>query len=147
MTATDLAALDQQIQHNEGWRPYLYDDATGQRITQGSTVIGHPTIGYGFNLDALELPTDVGNVWFAHQRTRVINELFRALPWTPQLGAGPIRALTDLAYNAGVNGLMGFHKMLACLQHGDLVGAQREVIHSGLAPGRAQRLAALLLEP
>lgn len=144
MTGADLDALDRQVKANEAWRPFLYDDATGKRITKGSTVIGHPTIGWGFNLDAIDLPIEAGTVWFDVQRTRVINELFNALPWTQQLGAGPLRALVDLGYNAGINGLLGFHKMLACLHAGDLVGAQREVINSALPAGRAQRLAALI---
>lgn len=144
MTADELAALDRQVQANEAWRSFLYDDATGKRITKGSTVVGHPTIGWGFNLDAIDLPLEVGSVWFDVQRTRVINEVFNAIPWTQQLGAGPLRAVIDLAYNAGVNGLLGFHKMLGCLQAGDYVGAQREVINSTLPAGRAQRLAALI---
>lgn len=144
MTAEELAAVDRQIQNSEGWRGYVYDDATGKRITQGSHVVGHPTIGWGMNLDSLDLPQEIGDAWFDLQRNRVINELFNALPWTQHLGAGPLRALIDIAYNAGVHGLMGFHKMLACLQVGDLVGAQREVINSALADGRKQRLAKLI---
>lgn len=144
MTADDLAALDRQLVANEARRTYLYDDATGKRITKGSVVVGHPTIGIGFNLDAIDLPNEVMDLWFDVQRTRVINEVFNAIPWTQQLGAGPLRAVIDLAYNAGVNGLLGFHKMLACLASGDLVGAQREVINSTLPAGRAQRLAALI---
>ena len=144
VTTEVIKALDRQIQGHEGWRPYLYDDATGKRITKGSTVIGHPTIGYGMNLDALDLPLEIGTLWYEHQRTRVINELFNALPWTQQLGAGPLRVLVDVAFNSGINGLLGFHKMLACLNAGDLTGAQREVINSALAPARAQRLAVLL---
>lgn len=144
MTVDDLDALDRQLHAAEGWRPYLYDDATGKRITQGSTVIGHPTIGFGFNLDAIDLPEDAGNVWFATIRTRVINELFNALPWTQRLGAGPLRALIDVAYNSGLGGLLGFHQMLAKLEAGDVVGASTELINSKLAPGRAQRLAVLM---
>ena len=145
MTTEDIDALDRQLQANEGWRPYLYDDATGKRITQGSTVIGHPTIGHGLNLDALDLPLEIGTAWFELQRTRVINEVFNALPWTQKLGSGPLRVVIDISYNAGVNGLLGFHKMLEALNRGDLVTAQREVINSQLAPGRAKRLAALML--
>lgn len=145
MTTDDLAALDRQLHANEGWRPYLYDDATGKRITQGSTVIGHPTIGHGLNLDAIDLPLDVGVAWFATQRTLVINELVNALPWTQQLGSGPFRVLVDLAYNTGIHGLLNFHKLLAALAKGDLVTAQMEVINSQIAPGRAKRLAALML--
>ena len=144
LTTDDLSALDRQIQNNEAWRPYLYDDATGKRITQGSTVIGHPTLGYGFNLDKQDLPQEVGDLWFDTIRTRVVNEVFNALPWTQTLGIGPLRAVIDLAYNSGVGGLLGFHKMLDALSRGDLVTAKLEMLNSTIAPGRRQRLAALL---
>lgn len=144
MTAEDLAALDRQLVADEARRAFLYDDATGKRITKGSVVIGHPTIGIGFNLDALDMPDEVMDLWFDIKRTRTINEVFNGLPWTQHLGAGPLRAVIDIAYNAGFEGLCGFHKMLGCLQSGDLVGAQREVINSHLAPARAQRLAKLI---
>lgn len=144
MTTEELQALDRQVQANEGWRPYLYDDATGKRITKGSTVIGHPTIGYGLNLDAIDLPPEIGAAWYEVQRNRVINEVFNAIPWTQQLGAGPLRAVIDLGYNAGINGLLKFHKMLAALQAGDTVTASREVINSTLPEGRKQRLAKLI---
>lgn len=144
MTADDLAALDRQLVAEEARRHYLYDDATGKRITKGSVVVGHPTIGIGFNLDALDMPDAVIDLWFDEIRTRRINEVFNALPWTQRLGMGPLRAVIDIAYNAGLEGLLGFHKMLDALQRGDLVTAQIEVINSKLAPGRAQRLAALI---
>lgn len=145
MTADDLAALDRQLVANEARKPYLYDDATGKRITKGSTVIGHPTWGVGFNADAIDFTDAAIDAQFEAVRTRTINEVFNGLPWTQHLGSGPLRAVIDIAYNAGFDGLRGFHKMLACLQVGDLSGASKEVINSHLAPGRAQRLAALIL--
>lgn len=145
MTSDELDALDRLLKSNEGFRPYLYDDATGKRITQGSTVVGHPTWGWGFNTDAIDFTVEAAQVQFDTIRTRRINEVFNALPWTQRLGSGPLRAVIDIAYNAGVDGLMQFHKMLDCLQRGDLVGAKREVLNSKLAEGRARRLAALIL--
>ena len=145
MTTEDIDALDRQLLANEGRRSYLYDDATGKRITQGSTVIGHPTWGVGFNCDALDFTDAAIDAQFEAVRTRVINEVFNALPWTQRLGAGPLRVVIDVAYNAGIGGLLGFHKLLEALNRGDLVTAQREVINSQLAPGRAKRLAALML--
>jgi lysozyme len=144
MTDADLQALDQQLTANEARRRYLYDDATGKRITMGSVVVGHPTIGIGFNLDAQEMPDEVMDLWFQTLRTRAINELFNGLPWTQRLSTGPLRALIDLCYNAGFRGLTGFHKMLDALQRGDVPTAQREMVNSTLPTRRARMLAALL---
>lgn len=145
MTADDVAALDRQLVANEARKNYLYDDATGKRITQGSTVIGHPTWGIGFNCDALDFTDAAIDAQFDAVRTRTINEVFNALPWTQHLSIGPLRAVVDLAYNAGVGGLLGFHKMLDALSRGDLVTAKQEMLNSTIAPGRKQRLAALIL--
>lgn len=145
MKADDLAALDRQIKGNEGVRTYLYDDATGKRITQGSTVIGHPTWGIGFNCDAVEFTDAAIDAQFDAVRTARINEVFNALPWTQLLPIAPLRVVIDIAYNAGVEGLLGFHHFLDAVQRRDYVSASKELLNSRLAPGRAQRLAALLL--
>lgn len=144
MTADDLAALDRQLVADEARKTYLYDDATGKRITKGSTVVGHPTWGIGFDCDALDFTDAAIDAQFEAVRTRVVNEVFNALPWTAQLTAGPLRAVIDIAYNAGLGGLLGFHKMLTALERGDRATAANEVIQSTLAPARAQRLANLI---
>jgi lysozyme len=144
MTDAELQALDRQLAANEGRKNYLYDDATGKRITQGSTVIGHPTWGIGFNCDAVPFTDAAIAAQFEDVRTAVVNQVFNTLPWTQRLPVGPLRAVIDIAYNAGVEGLLGFHKMLAAAEHGDYTTAAKEVINSGLAPARAQRLAALM---
>lgn len=145
MTPEDLDALDRQIKANEGFRPYLYDDATGERITKGSVVKGHPTWGWGFNCDAEEFSIEACQAQFQVARNRLVNEIRRSLPWTLGLRPGPFRVLVDIAYNAGIEGLYGFHKMLGALQKGDLTTAAKEIVNSKLAPGRARRLAALLM--
>lgn len=144
MTAEDLVALDRQLVANEARKNYLYDDATGKRITKGSTVIGHPTWGIGFNCDALPFTDAAIDAQFEDVRTSVVNQIFHALPWTQRLPIGPLRAVIDIGYNAGVEGLLGFPKMLAAAESGDYATAAQEIIHSRLAVGRARRLAALM---
>ena len=144
MTAYELAALDRQLTANEGRKYYLYDDATGKRITQGSTVIGHPTWGVGFNCDAIDFTEAAIDAQFESVRTRVINDVFNALPWTQTLPSGPLRAMLDIAYNAGVHGLIKFHKMLAFAEAGNYGEASLEIVKSTLPPARAQRLAVLM---
>lgn len=48
----DLATIKAWIEHWEGRRNQTYDDKTGKAITPGCVVLGHPTVGVGFNLDA-----------------------------------------------------------------------------------------------
>lgn len=144
MTAADLAALKAQITTDEARKVYLYDDATAKRITKGSTVVGHPTWGVGFNCDALPFCAAAIDAQYDFVIGDLIDDVVRALPWTARLPIGPLRAILDLAFNAGVAGLMGFHKMLAFAQLGQYGQAARELVQSHIAPARAQRLAALM---
>ena len=52
--------------------------------------------------------------------------------------------LVDLAYNAGVDGALGFHKALEAMRTGDWATAAREIEASSLSPRRAQALAAIV---
>jgi len=140
----EFAALKRQLTSDEARKSYLYDDATGKRITKGTTVIGHPTWGIGFDCDALDFTDDAIDAQFQAVLTRTINEIVAALPWVAQLPSGPFRAIVDVAYNTGLNGLLEFHLMLGYAQKGDYLNAAQELIHSKLAPLRAQRLAALM---
>lgn len=144
MTANDLAAFKAQLTANEGRKPYLYDDATGERITKGSIVKGHPTWGVGFNADAMPFSQQVIDLALDEKVDDVISEVTTALPWTNELPAGPMRAICDVAYNAGFDGLLEFHKMLAFAQLGQFASAASELLNSKLPPARAQRLSALM---
>lgn len=42
--------LEDQLERQESYRRFVYDDATGQEIVPGYTVQGNPTIGYGRDL-------------------------------------------------------------------------------------------------
>ncbi len=48
----DLIATKAWIERWEGRRNQAYDDKTGKPMTAGCAVVGHPTVGVGFNLDA-----------------------------------------------------------------------------------------------
>lgn len=145
MTPTDYASLQAQIIAHEGMRLAVYDDATGKPIVPGSVVKGHPTIAAGVKLDAPDgLTTPEAAELTDHRIVRAIGAVSAALPWSEAQSFAVQRVLYDIAFNAGVEGLLGFHKMLAAIQAGDLVTAGREVINSQLAPNRAQRLAKLL---
>lgn len=144
MTSADLAALKALITAHEGRRTYLYDDKTGLRIAKGTTVIGHPTWGIGCNTDTTPFCDAAIDAQFDFLLTALQAGLSASLPWTDTLPAVQVRVLLDIAYNAGLHGLLGFTKMLAALERGDAMAAALEVVNSTLAPARAERLARLL---
>jgi lysozyme len=144
MTPADALALKLQLTAHEGRKNYLYDDATGARITQHSVIVGHPTWGIGFDVDATLFCDAAIDAQYDAVLAELIQELTAAVPWAPTLPIGPWRAVIDVAFNVGVHGLLGFHKMLACLQAGNYLNAATELVNSAIAPARAQRLAALM---
>lgn len=77
------------------------------------------------------------------------SELDKRLPWWRSLTDARQRALLNMAFNLGVNGLMGFKKTLAMISVGNYQGAADEMLRSTWAKqvkGRANRLAAMMVQ-
>ena len=112
MTITNV--ID-QLMRDEGFRADVYVDTVGKR-----------TCGYGHNLDANPLP-DLAFPITEAQATQILGvdveristALQRALPWITTLDDARYGCLQNCAFNMGVNGLLGFHHMLAAMQIGD----------------------------
>lgn len=136
-----LAAL---IGRHEGLRLYVYDDATGKPFRRGDTLRGNLTIGYGWNLSVNGITVQDAERW----RDQMIDELRGRLagqfPWFPTLLPSRQGVLIDIAYNAGLGGVMQFKRMLAALEEGDYGKASEEILDSQLAPARKAELARIM---
>ena len=105
---------------------------------------GHPTIGWGTK----EPITEAEGAWLLE--TRLADTHARlAKAWKPYGGLNLARqgALLDMAYELGVDGLLGFHDMLAALDRGDWAAASTAALDSLWAsevPMRAIVIAAAL---
>jgi lysozyme len=133
LTTNDHAELKAQLLAHEGLRLRVYTDTVGKL-----------TIGVGHNLTDKGISRGIADALLEEDIAETCAGLFQALPWTQTLDAPRLRVLIDIGFNAGIEGLLQFHKLLAAIQKGDYVTAAIEVINSQLAPGRAQRLAALV---
>ncbi|MAL41377.1 glycoside hydrolase family protein [Thalassospira sp.] len=142
--------LVKDLQRDEDIRLFVYDDATGQPIVSGYTVVGHPTIGVGrlltsdrgiSTVEALELlETDLDIVF---------KELDRSFPWWRGLSENRQRALANMAFNLGIPRLSKFQNMLAALKRGDYQLAADEAMNSRWAKqvgARAERIRDLIKE-
>lgn len=151
-----IEAIHDDLRREEGWRGFVYDDATGRSIVAGTTVKGHPTIGYGFNLSALTgrvLPQRVADLWLEILVEDIIRHLLRYLPWLPAQPADVQRALVNMAYQLGFepfdgDGYKDWPNMLNALKAGDREAAAAHALDSEWArtqtPARARRVAALI---
>jgi lysozyme len=142
----DTDKLKMELMADEGVVLHAYKDS-----------VGVETIGIGRNIDPVHgggistveamylLDNDIRRTWMS---------LRAALPWIDALSDGRQRALVNMAFNLGVNGLLDFHNMLEAMRNEDWVGAVKELFNSkwayqvddgpGKHPGRADRLAALI---
>ena len=118
----------------EGFRKTAYKDTRGVL-----------TIGYGLNLD--EGITEPEGEYLMRERLAQKQDRFMSA-W-PEYKRQPKRvriALLDMSYEMGVAGVMGFHDMLAALEHEDYEAAQAAALDSDWArhpdtAGRAKRVA------
>lgn len=106
MSAVDLVLA--RLPAAEDRRIYAYNDATGKRVT--CLPEGNLTIAEGINL---ETGLDDAEIDFLDRhRVELAEKPLLALDW--YTGAGDVRqsVALEIAYNAGLHGLLGFPSMI-----------------------------------
>lgn len=140
--------LDEGTGPMKGGRFVVYDDASGKPIVPGSLVKGHPTIGYGLALDVRGLSMAEALFLLHSGEADIWAQVTAALPWALTLDDVRQAALLSMAYNLGVQGLLGFPNTLACMQKGDWAGTVANLKQSkwwGQVGDRATRIAQMFL--
>lgn len=128
--------LVSDLKDDEGWDSHVYKDTEG-----------YLTIGYGFLVDPNKpsegLPLHIGEMWLEYAAMRRWSRLTAREPWLLELPEKIQRALGNMTYQLGVDGLLEFKKMLAALKSGDYRMARVEGFDSRWAkqtPNRAKRV-------
>lgn len=133
----DLKKLETTIKEAEGLRLRMYKDTKGIR-----------TIGYGFNLEANDIPLSVAEELFAVKFQEAILTV-GGLPFFTSLSEPRQRALVEMAYIFGPRLADKWPTTLAYMEAGrwDRV---RSIIESSpwmaQAPNRVKRILGLLME-
>ncbi len=115
MTDEVTAEVTPNIEAEEGLRLYVYDDANGQPIVAGYTVIGNPTIGYG------RLLTQAHGITQPEAQTLLLHDVAAAegdvsgLPVFAHLNVARQAALLDMDFNMGLATLDQFGNFLHLL--------------------------------
>ena len=131
---------------------FLIDDLKrdeGCRLTAYKDTVGVWTVGYGH---AHVAP---GTVWTQAQADDTlaadiaiaVHDLDFRLPWWRKLDDVRQDVLAELAFNIGVEGLLGFHNTLAFVEAGNYAAASGGLLASRWAKqvgARATRLAAMM---
>ena len=133
----DLTILKSELVRDEGLRFKPYRDSVGKL-----------TIGVGHNLDDVPISYAAAMQILEDDILQAMGQLNGRIPWWVSLNETRQRALMNLCFQLGINGLMGFKQMLAALQDSDWQRAHDELINSKLnsqAPNRTGRTAQMLL--
>jgi len=143
----NLDALVSDLQRDEGWSGYLYDDATGLRIVPGSVVKGHPTAGWGFALDVSPLTMSEAEPILSRRAEAAWNYFLAGAPWASSLSEARQRALANMAYQIGAAGLLKFTNFLSLLESGKFNDAAADLettLWFKQSGDRAKRIQALI---
>nr|DAS37932.1 MAG TPA: lysozyme [Caudoviricetes sp.] len=122
-------SLIENIKAHEGYRREIYKDS-----------VGKPTVGYGFLVAALspdELKLNGGKVEPISKEVaeKILNlkvaklqkRVFQCLPWLQSKPQNVQDVLTEMAYQLGLAGLMGFRHTLSCIEAGDYAQAAKNL--------------------
>ena len=125
----------QQLKRDEGEVLHAYQDT-----------LGFWTIGIGILIDKRKgggLRPEESEFIFQN-RLRILNEqLDRRIPWIGKLDPARRGVLVNMAFQMGIDGLLGFKNTLAMIERGDYQGASKGMLNSLWArqtPARANRL-------
>lgn len=119
----DRDQLTTDLEQQEGFESLLYDDATGHRISKGSTIQGNPTVGIGWNVAGRALSRDRARIilgWWIDDDSAAMDQ---ALPWVAGLSDARQRAMMDLLFNMGMPELLKFNTFLGLMKAGNFSGA------------------------
>ena len=137
----DLSKLKEELRRDEGFRSHAYKDH-----------LGFLTIGIGRLIDHRRgggITEEEAEYLLQNDIQKVVAALDKKLPWFKNLSDARQRALINMAFQLGVEGLMAFKKTLRALEVGHYERAAIEVLDSKYyqqTPERAWRVAAMLRE-
>lgn len=141
------AALMEMLERDEGYRQFVYDDATGNALLPGRVVKGHPTVGIGRALDVNGLTKEEARYLCENDIARCEADLDRNWPWWRELSEARQQVLACLVFNMGYSKLSQFIKFRAALQREDWNGAAMEMRDSlwySQVKARGERLAKMM---
>jgi lysozyme len=113
---------------------------------------GYTTIGVGRMIDKRRgggISEFEAEFLLQNDIDRIVTELYTRLPWFERMSDARQRALINMAFQLGVNGLLGFNKMLAHMSSDFFNQAANEALNSRWAeqtPERAERISKMIRE-
>ena len=111
-------SLIEQLKRHVGFRSQIYKCTAGKN-----------TIGYGYNLDK-GMSVKLAEKILEWEVAEVKEALSKTLPFWGKLSERRQDVLTNMAFNLGVGGLLGFRRMLAAADKGNIESVCNEMKNS-----------------
>ena len=125
----DMAMLTESIQSHEGLRLKIYNDGCGNL-----------TIGYGRNLSAEGISTDEANYLLANDIQTALRAAQDEAWWSHVANSDQrARAMVEIVFNLGIEGVRGFVNATAALCRDDFDAAAEAFLASKWATQVGQR--------
>ena len=123
-----METLEQQLERQEENRNKAYDDSTGKELKTGDTLKGNLTIGIGWNLTGVSLPSVIIEAMFGIALRNSDAALQANIPWVFTI-LDDVRTdvFRNLCFNMGITRLLGFHLMIAAANKGDFEEAANQL--------------------
>lgn len=109
MTAAAVAIVMSRLPVEEGRKPFAYNDATGKRVSCQPG--GNLSIGEGINLENGLAPEEI--TWLTQNRIAKLDTAMQNYPWYTAANDVRQSVFLDVAFNAGLNGLLHYPHMLS----------------------------------
>lgn len=135
----DKSILIKELRRDEGVVSYAYQDH-----------LGYWTIGVGRLIDKRKggcLRDSEIDMLLSNDIDHFESQLINALPWYSKLDGVRQRVIVNMAFNLGIDGLLGFKNTLAMIERGDYAGAAKGMLNSKWAQQvgeRAKRLSTMM---
>lgn len=106
------------LKRDEGFRDKVYSCSAGKL-----------TVGYGHNLESAEMPEHIAEALLFHDMKESA-KLCANWEWFSELSDNRKRAIVNLVFNIGFNGVCKFKKMIAAIEQKNFGLAANEMIDS-----------------
>lgn len=100
------------------------------RLKPYTDTVGKLTIGVGRNLDDKGISQEEAMMMLNNDIVETKEAVFKTLPWAMKLDEPRQAVILSMAFNMGLNGLLGFKQMLLAVETGNYPSAALHMLNS-----------------
>lgn len=119
--------LVSELKRQEGYKKFLYDDATGKPLLDTSE--GKTTVGYGWNIEA-GIEPELAEIILRYFMQKADSTCILAFDWYSNLSPARQEVVCNMVYNMGLDKFKQFKNTIQYIAKGEFDIASREMLKS-----------------